>query len=352
MCQDVAGLPTSYGSKVFAGINVATEDSVQVARLRQAGAIVVGKTNTPIFGINASCKNLAFGTTTNPWDVSKSPGGSSGGSAAAVAARLVPMATAADGGGSIRIPAAMTGTFGIKPSMGRVPMTETRQFGMQRFIHCVSVGPITRSVRDAALYLDIVAGYHPQDPFSLPHPSTSGRRGGSGYFIASGCCHPLRSLQATPAYRRRCISLSSPATTAGPATLRKLRIGFSASLGYCDVIEADILHAVKSAARAAFGKDGPLRDCVELVMDFPLNLPDVSLSWMKGMGVCVCVACACCACACCVCVCVCVVCVCCVRARVRVCYCVCVFVCRHVPCSRIDSMYAIGSRNSSIVGEN
>ena len=103
--------------------------------------------------------------------VDTSGGGSSGGSAAAVAARMVPVATAADGGGSIRIPACFVGAFGIKPSMGRIPMTEGRQFGMLKFIDFVSFGPITRSVEDAALYLDVVSGYHFADPKSLPTPA-------------------------------------------------------------------------------------------------------------------------------------------------------------------------------------
>jgi Asp-tRNA(Asn)/Glu-tRNA(Gln) amidotransferase A subunit family amidase len=135
--EDTIGLPTSYGTTVFKD-NVATEDSVQVSRLKAAGAIVVGKTNTPIFGSTMFCKNLAFGATGNPWDVTRTSGGSSGGSASAVAARMMPIATAADGGGSIRIPACFVGAFGLKPSFGRVPMTEGRQFGMLKFVSVAS----------------------------------------------------------------------------------------------------------------------------------------------------------------------------------------------------------------------
>ncbi|MBN2398395.1 MAG: amidase, partial [Deltaproteobacteria bacterium] len=119
--EDVKGMVTSFGSVPFKD-NVAAEDSVQVARLRQAGAIVVGKTNTPEFGSTGFCKNRLFGATRNPWNLERTPGGSSGGSAAAVAAGMISVATGSDGGGSIRIPASYTGCFGIKPSYGRIPM--------------------------------------------------------------------------------------------------------------------------------------------------------------------------------------------------------------------------------------
>ncbi|MBW2562366.1 MAG: amidase, partial [Deltaproteobacteria bacterium] len=119
--EDVGGMVTSFGSVPFKD-NVAAEDSVQVARLRKAGAIVVGKTNTPEFGSTGFCKNRLFGTTRNPWNLERTPGGSSGGSAAAVAAGMITLATGSDGGGSVRIPASYTGCFGIKTSYGRIPM--------------------------------------------------------------------------------------------------------------------------------------------------------------------------------------------------------------------------------------
>jgi aspartyl-tRNA(Asn)/glutamyl-tRNA(Gln) amidotransferase subunit A len=131
--EDVGGLPTSYGAVAFKD-NIAADDAPHIERLKAAGAIIIGKTNTPIFGSTAYSKNRLFGTTRNPWDLTRTPGGSSGGSAAAVAARMVPVATAADGGGSIRIPATFTGTFGLKPSFGRVPMTEGYQFGVQKWL--------------------------------------------------------------------------------------------------------------------------------------------------------------------------------------------------------------------------
>ena len=123
--------------------------------------LLVGKTNTPIFGTQAFSDNLLFGPARNPWNLSKTPGGSSGGSAAIIAGRIAPLVTAADGGGSIRIPATFVGAFGLKPTFGRVPCDEMKQFGMAKILHCVHFGPLTRSVEDAALYLDLTCGYHP-----------------------------------------------------------------------------------------------------------------------------------------------------------------------------------------------
>ena len=116
--EDVKGMVTSFGSIPYKN-NVAAADSIQVARLRAAGAIVVGKTNTPEFGFTGFTKNRLFGITRNPWNTERTPGGSSGGSAAAVAGGMVPVATGSDAGGSIRIPASYSGCFGLKPSHGR-----------------------------------------------------------------------------------------------------------------------------------------------------------------------------------------------------------------------------------------
>jgi len=167
--EDVGGMVTSFGSVPFRN-NLAAEDSIQVARLRKAGAIVVGKTNTPEFGSTGFCKNRLFGITRNPWNPERTPGGSSGGSAAAVAAGMVPVATGSDGGGSIRIPASYTGCYGFKPSYGRIPMGPLPILNMNPI---TTLGPLTRTVEDAALYLDCVAGYHPSAPDSLPHPGFS-----------------------------------------------------------------------------------------------------------------------------------------------------------------------------------
>lgn len=170
--EDAAGFVTTHGSVPFRDDPPAERDSIQVSRLRAAGAIVVGKTNLPEFGATAITRNRLFGVTRNPWDLERSPGGSSGGASAAIAAGLLPLATAGDGGGSIRLPASMTGCFGLKPSFGRVP-TETPGVWVMDDTTCR--GPLTRSVEDAALHLDVAAGPHPLDTNSLPPAGLSYR---------------------------------------------------------------------------------------------------------------------------------------------------------------------------------
>jgi len=167
--QDLTGLPTTYGSVPFRN-HVPERDSTLVARLRAAGAIALGKTNMPEFGATCFTKNLLFGVTRNPWNTARTPGGSSGGSSAAVAAGMVPFATGGDGGGSIRIPASYTGLFGLKPTFGRISRAP---FWFRDWVDTICKGPLTRSVRDAALFMDAVVGYDPLDPDSLPHPGYS-----------------------------------------------------------------------------------------------------------------------------------------------------------------------------------
>jgi amidase len=167
LMADCAGHPTTVGSKFFAQQPVAATDSAAVARMRRAGLVIVGRTNTSEFGLAPTTEPAFGGATLNPWRNDLSPGGSSGGSAAIVAARGLPMAHATDGGGSIRIPASLCGLFGLKPSRGRIslaPIGETLAgAGAQ---HCVSI-----SVRDSAALLDAVAGSEPGDPYSAPPPS-------------------------------------------------------------------------------------------------------------------------------------------------------------------------------------
>jgi aspartyl-tRNA(Asn)/glutamyl-tRNA(Gln) amidotransferase subunit A len=170
--EDVAGMATTFGSIPFKN-NIARDDSIQVARLKAAGAIVIGKTNTPEFGFMAFTKNLLFGVTRNPWNLERTPGGSSGGSSAAIASGVVSLTTASDWGGSIRIPACYTGSFGLKPTQGLIPIRP--RLGMTPWADFSMVGPITRTVRDAAMYMDAVVGYHPADASSLPHPGISFR---------------------------------------------------------------------------------------------------------------------------------------------------------------------------------
>lgn len=167
--EDAGGLVTSMGSIPFCD-NMAGTDSTQVARLRKAGAIVLGKTNTPEFGFNAITTNFVYGPTRSPWNLEHTPGGSSGGSAAALAGCVLPLVTGSDGGGSIRIPSSFCGTFGLKPSFGRVPTGPLKQW---LYGDTSVYGPITKTVEDAALFMDQVVGPCPYDPNSLPHPGIS-----------------------------------------------------------------------------------------------------------------------------------------------------------------------------------
>ncbi|HKA91168.1 MAG TPA: amidase family protein [Haliangiales bacterium] len=208
--EDAAGLPTTYGSLPFRDAPPATRDSTQVARLRAAGAIVLGKTNTPELGYTAITKNLVFGPTLSPWDAARSPGGSSGGSAAALAGEVLPLVTASDGGGSIRIPASFVGAFGLKPSFGRVPRGP-----LPRWDHGATAvyGPLTKTVEDAAFLLDVVAGPDARDPRSLPPPEAS---------FVDAVRRPLA---------------------------RGLRVAYSPDLGHA-VVQGDVAAAVAAGARA------------------------------------------------------------------------------------------------------
>lgn len=228
--EEVAGMATTFGSKAFRE-NIAAEDAIEVARLRAAGAIVIGKTNTPEFGHSAFTRNLLFGVTRNPWNLERTPGGSSGGSAAAVASGTVPIATASDAGGSIRLPAAYTGCVGLKPSHGRIPAGP--RLKMESFNGISSVGPIARTVTDAALYLDVACGYHPADPDSLPHPGIS----------------YLGVIERVP---------------------RGLRVAFHPDFGHS--VEHDVLREADRAARA-FGELG----CTVEVINEPV--PETADAW-------------------------------------------------------------------------
>ena len=160
-----AGLRTTYSSRAYAD-HVPDFDTAVVRRLREAGFVIVGKTNTPEFGTVAFTESELNGATRNPWNVELTPGGSSGGAAAALAAGLIPIAHGSDGGGSIRIPASCCGVVGLKPARGRV---SSAPFGSLEGLS--TSGPITRTVEDAALLLDVLAGYEPGDPWWAPPPA-------------------------------------------------------------------------------------------------------------------------------------------------------------------------------------
>jgi Asp-tRNA(Asn)/Glu-tRNA(Gln) amidotransferase A subunit family amidase len=160
---DVAGMRTTYGSLAFAEAAPATADGLVVERLRAAGAIVVGKTNMPEFAADGFTSNLVFGTTRNPWNLERTPGGSSGGSGAALAAGLAAIATATDGGGSIRIPAAYCGLFGLNPTNGVIGHDPVPDW-----IDYSTDGPLTPRADDLRLLLGVLAGPTPGDPTFVP----------------------------------------------------------------------------------------------------------------------------------------------------------------------------------------
>jgi aspartyl-tRNA(Asn)/glutamyl-tRNA(Gln) amidotransferase subunit A len=170
------GLRTVGGSTAYRNF-VPDEDDVVVERVRAADGIVVGKTNVPPFGFGPGTDNELFGPTRNPWALDHTPGGSSGGSAAAVAAGLVPLALGSDGGGSIRIPSSFCGIVGMKPTFGTVPLypgcRDAAFPGFSGWETLEHIGPMARTVSDAALLLDVIAGHDVRDRHAVPRPTTT-----------------------------------------------------------------------------------------------------------------------------------------------------------------------------------
>jgi len=173
------GLPTTCGSKILEGW-IPPYDATVVARLRQAGLPILGKTNMDEFAMGSSTEHSAYGPTRNPWDLDRIPGGSGGGSAAAVAAFEAPLAIGTDTGGSIRQPGAVTGTVGVKPTYGGVS-----RYGLVALANSLDqAGPVTRTVLDSALLHEVIGGHDPLDSTSIDQPLPSlvdaARRGASG----------------------------------------------------------------------------------------------------------------------------------------------------------------------------
>ena len=204
---EVQGIRTTFGSKIFEN-NKPRRDDIIVERARNAGAIILGKTNTPAFGYKGETDNLIFGVTKNPWNLERTPGGSSGGAAAAVASGLSPLAIGSDGGGSIRIPSSLCGTYGIKPTFGLVPQSNMLLLGYAGTL--VHKGPIVRYVKDSALLLDVLVGDHFSDRYSLPKPNYS----------------YLEALEEMP---------------------KDLRIGYSFDLGFTEAIDPEVEATVYDA---------------------------------------------------------------------------------------------------------
>ena len=206
------GWPTLRGSKAVDPDQPWNEDAPATARLREAGAVLLGKTTTPEFGWRASTDSPLTGVTRNPWDTSLTPGGSSGGAAASVAAGMGALAVGTDGGGSIRIPAAFTGTVGIKPQFGRVPAWPASPMGT-----VAHLGPHARTVADAAAMLDVLARPDPRDGWALA---------------------PCDHVFARDAF----------AGDGGPPDVSGMRIAYSPTLGYVDCLDPEIAAALDAAA--------------------------------------------------------------------------------------------------------
>jgi aspartyl-tRNA(Asn)/glutamyl-tRNA(Gln) amidotransferase subunit A len=218
------GHPTRRGSRTTPS-TAETEDAPITARLREHGSVFVGKTTTPEFGWKAVGDSPLTGITRNPWNPAKTPGGSSAGAAAGLAAGMGPLAVGSDGGGSIRIPASLTGVFGLKPTVGRVPYYPPAGVGS-----CAIAGPMTRTVKDAALMMNVIAGYDPRDPLAL--------------------------------------RLKAPDYTAGLEDgVEGRRIALCPSLGYAQ-IDPDVEKAIRAAARV-FADLGAVVEEVERVFDSP-----------------------------------------------------------------------------------
>jgi aspartyl-tRNA(Asn)/glutamyl-tRNA(Gln) amidotransferase subunit A len=209
-----AGERTTSGSRLLADF-IAFEDTPSVAGLRAAGAILIGRTNLPEFAWRGSTDNPLFGESRNPRDLTRTPGGSTGGGAAAVAAGLAPLALGSDGAGSIRIPASFSGLVGFKPTFGRVPMYPAAG-GNELVAH---VCPLARTVRDVALMMNVIARYDERDPFALPD---------DGIDYLAHCGGPLLGQR--------------------PPGL-PLRVAWSPDLGFAPV-EPETRAIVESAARA------------------------------------------------------------------------------------------------------
>ncbi len=235
------GWPTLRGSRTIDPTQAWLDDAPAVARVREAGMVMIGKTCTPEFGIKGTTDNTLTGVTRNPWNPTLTSGGSSGGSAAAVAAGLGPLSIGTDGAGSVRIPAAFTGGFGLKPSFGRVPAWPLSPFGT-----VAHLGPHSRTVRDAALLLNEIARPDVRDWTSLPYSA----------------CDYTASFERDPA-----------------ELLRGLRIAFSPTLGYVNNVDEQVAVSVRRAV-TAFAEAGAIVEEIDPGFDNPLEI--TTKLWFVG----------------------------------------------------------------------
>ena len=232
---------TTYGSFLFEN-NIPREDEAVVRRLRNAGCVILGKSNTPAFGYKGETDNRIFGVTKNPWNLERTPGGSSGGAAAAVASGLGPIGMGSDGGGSIRIPSCFCGIYGLKSTFGRVPQNTMNLMGyLGTFVH---KGPLVRNVKDAALVLDVIAGQDDTDRYSVPKPNTS----------------YVEMLEEKP---------------------RNLKIGYSFDLGFAQALEPEVEKAVLNGIQKFEDFDWIIEKCKIRIRN-PENT--FSIIWSTGFA--------------------------------------------------------------------
>jgi len=236
--MDTKGIRTTYGSKFFEN-NIPDEDDIAVQRLKDAGCVILGKTNMDEFGSGTITDNLIFGATKNPWDLEKTAGGSSGGPAAAVTSGLGPLALGADGGGSVRIPSSLCGIFGLKPTFGRIPRYPPIGIFFWTMDH---YGPIVRYVSDAALMLNVMKGHHPFDKNSFPDE-------GIDY---------LKGIENKP---------------------KNLKIGYSMDLGFFKLLDEEIERIILEQVQKFTQLDWNIEG-----VKLKVKKPEYSFSVLAGLG--------------------------------------------------------------------
>jgi amidase/aspartyl-tRNA(Asn)/glutamyl-tRNA(Gln) amidotransferase subunit A len=244
-----------------------------VERMEQAGAIVIGKTNSPVFGFRGTTDNYLFGPSKNPFDLTKNTGGSSGGSAGAVAAGLLPLCEGTDGGGSIRIPASWCGVYGYKPSFGRVPMV-TRPNAFGGTAPFIFEGPISRTVEDAAVAMSVLSGFDSRDPYSVEGSvdfMSALRRSISGMKIAY-----TRDYGIFPVDRRviAAVDKAVKAFEEAGARVEEVDVGIRRSQRELSDVWCRFIAANQVAALEGFKRQG-----IDLLRDHRDDLPPELLHW-------------------------------------------------------------------------